>query len=233
MEPPIRKPVAIALAAGIAAIGPINAPLVVLALACIYGRPAETVRDVVVENRVLFQIGAVAAAAAGLSYGLPRLLIAWHGYRDLASPFIFRSGLDGDVRYFTSISQAFAAPCCGPGGRPLANLLFPAFVPLAVCWLAMAWSNRSLAARLGARAIFLAAPYVFSLVVFPQSVSIHPYLYDHLILGPAIVLGGWCLLSEPIQRYVRGPGLLVFLLAVAGLLMSNLITLAQIIATIR
>jgi len=69
--------------------------------------------------------------------------------------------------------------------------------------------------------------------VFPQSVSIHPYLYDHLILAPAVVLGGWCMLSEPVQRYVRGGGLLVFLMAAAGLLMSNLLALAQILPTIR
>jgi hypothetical protein len=232
MRPPIRKRAGIALAAGLAALSPGNAPVVLLALACIYGQGAGNVRGVVVENRVLFQIGAIAAAAAGLSYELPRLLIAWRGYGDVAASVMFRSGLDGDVRYFTSISQAFAAPCCG-GGRPLANLLLPAFVPLAVCGLAIACSDRRLAATLGSRAIFLAAPYVFSLVVFPQAVSIHPYLYDHLILGPAIVLGSWGMLSEPIQRYARGSGLLAFLLAAAGLLMSNLISLAQILTTIR
>jgi hypothetical protein len=232
MRPPIRTRAAIAVAAGLGAIAPINLPIVVLALACIYGHTAQNVRDAVAENKALVQIAAIAVAMAALSYGLPRVLITWHGYRDMSSSFVFRSGLDGDTRYVTSITQAFWMPCCG-GGRPLANLLMPAFVPLAVCWLAIAWSNRSLAAEIGSRAIFLVAPYVFSLVVFPQAVSIHPYLFDHLMLGPAIVLGSWCLLSEPVQRYVRGPRLLVFLLAASGLLMSNLITLAQILTTIR
>lgn len=236
MHPPIRKHAAIAAAAGLVALSPTYAPILLLALACIYGKIAETARDSLAENRVLIQIGAIAAAVAGLSYGLPRLLIAWHGYRATASSFMFRSGLDGDTAYFTSISQAFATPCaanCCGGGRVLADLLFPAFVPLAVCWLATSWSNRTVAAEIGWRAIFLAAPYVFSLVLFPQAVSIHPYLYDHLILGPAIVLGSWCMLCAPVLRHVRGSLLLTFLLAAAWLLMSNLIALVQVLTTIR
>jgi hypothetical protein len=75
--------------------------------------------------------------------------------------------------------------------------------------------------------LFLATPYFLSLILFPQSVAVHPYLYDHLLLIPMVVTGVLAMLD--VSRDVR-PGsaaLLAFLLVVMAVLMSNLIGIAQ------
>jgi hypothetical protein len=70
-------------------------------------------------------------------------------------------------------------------------------------------------------------PYLISAVLFPQSVSIHPYLSDHLLLIPIVLTGVMSALTEPVQGRPQGVGFLAFLIVMAGLVMSNLISLAQ------
>jgi hypothetical protein len=81
--------------------------------------------------------------------------------------------------------------------------------------------------RLARALLFLTSPYLFSVAVFPQSVSIHPYLYDQLLFLPAVLIGAVWALSPQVQRRVRGPSVLALLLLVAALLMANLIAIAQ------
>jgi hypothetical protein len=52
-------------------------------------------------------------------------------------------------------------------------------------------------------------------------------LYDHLLLAPVIVVGAATVLVPRIETRLRGGRLLLFLLISAGLLMANLISIAQ------
>jgi hypothetical protein len=58
-------------------------------------------------------------------------------------------------------------------------------------------------------------------------VSIHPYLYDNLLLLPAVLIGSTWVLSRPVQGRLRGGLLLVALLLAAILIMANFIGIAQ------
>jgi hypothetical protein len=229
LRPPIRPRAALAAACAFAALAPTYVPILVLAMACLFARRSTTVPDAIASNRALVFISG-AAILVGLGvYLLPRVLIAWKGYTASESTFLFRSGLDGDVQYFTGILQAFVRPCsvgcCAD--RPFGDLVLPAFVPVVACWLWGLRGQRTTRLRLASQSVFVSAPYVFSLFLFPQSVSIHPYLYDHLLLVPAAVMGAWATLLAPVQRRLRGATLLAYLLLMGGLIMANLVGIAQ------
>ena len=57
--------------------------------------------------------------------------------------------------------------------------------------------------------------------------SIHPYMFDLFLILPVVVAGMAFVLMAPIQRRIAGEGTLVFLLIAAGLIMANLLALAQ------
>lgn len=81
--------------------------------------------------------------------------------------------------------------------------------------------------------MFLLTPYLMSVIFFPQSVSIHPYLYDHLFLVPVVVTGTSMMFAQGVRDRLRGPLLLAFILFMAGVIMSNLIAIAQGLAHMR
>jgi hypothetical protein len=199
-------------------------PLVILALWCFFGRSRPSLADTVRFNRPLVRASIAALAVGAAAYSLP-LLLAWtRGYEVSSSSFLFRSGLDGDTRYFQTALQAVTDP-----HRParIPGSLWPAFVPFL---LAGAWAWRSAA---GARrqfvrvSLFLLAPYVFSVALFPQSVSIHPNLYDPLLLLPVVLIGSAWMLRPSMQRRLSGPGALAGLLLATLLIMGNLVAIAQ------
>ena len=230
---PMRPRAAAASAAIFVALSPIHLPMLLIALFVLFGERDTSLRATFTKNRALLTI-AVAATIAGLvSYLTPWLLIRGNDYEAVGSSYLFRSGLDGDTRYFSNLAQAAVAPCLRGGCcwlRTASELLWPAIVPLLA--LAVAALRRALRPRLPLHhlLLFLTTPYFLSLVLFPQSVSIHPYLYDHMLLLPVIVTGSLFLLTPAVEQRLRGAGLLVFLLAAGALLMANLNALAQAIA---
>ena len=234
LAPPARTGAALGVVCLLAALIPLYAPVVILALACVHGRRADSLPNALAANRTLLRIAVAAAAVAGLSYSATQALIWWKGYVGSGSSFLFRSGLDGDVTYFTGILQAFASPCpvncCG--SRSLADLLLPAALPLLASWLIGLRAQRMTRRRLCKQLLVVTAPYSFTLVFFPQAVSIHPYLYDHLLLVPAVVVGSWSTLLPPVQKRLRGAWLLAFLILMAGVIMANLIGIVQAIARV-
>jgi hypothetical protein len=115
--------------------------------------------------------------------------------------------------------------CCY--GRTLSELLFPAVLPLAL-FAPLTMRNRAASdPPVWRTLLFLATPYLVSVIFFSQSVSVHPYLYDHLLIIPMVVVGLVAMLSASIERRLTGAGLLAFLLAVSAILMSNLVSNAQ------
>ena len=227
--PPVRTAGAATAAAIFAALGPVHTPMVLLPTLCLFGQGGENWRDVLRRNRSVAIVCGVTLVVGVLSYIEPRLLISLKGYRSQESSFLFRSGLDGDTRYFSSLIQAAVAPCpiscCYL--RTLSDLLFPALLPLAVFGALTIRREHPSAPSIGRALLFLTTPYLVSLILFPQSVSVHPYLYDHLLIIPVVVTGLLAMLAAPVQRRLTGAGLLLFLLFVAGILMSNLIAITQ------
>ena len=227
---PPAKPVAAAIAAGaFAALNPVGTPLLLLPVLCLFTRSARDWRDAWVANRSVLVVCGVAVVAGVVSYLDPRLLIAWKGYHAEQSSFLFRSGLDGDTRYFSGILQAVVAPCptncCYT--RTFADLVWPAVLPLAIFGPAAIWRRRDPVFSVGRTILFLMTPYLLSVILFPQSVSVHPYLYDHLFLIPVVVTGILAMLSVAGDARPGSVALLASLLLLGGILMSNLIGIAQ------
>jgi hypothetical protein len=227
--PPVQTRSAAIVAALFAALSPTNTPMVVLPVLCLFGQRGQDARDVLRKNRSVIVICVAALVAGAASYVEPRILISWKGYHPQGSSLLFRSGLDGDTRYFSGLLQAVVAPC--PIGccyaRTLSELLVPSLIPLAVLApLVWRWS-RSQGASVGRALLFLITPYVTSVILFPQSVSIHPYLYDHWFILPVVVSGLMAMLSRAVDDRLNGAGLLGFLLFAGAILMANLLGIAQ------
>jgi len=227
--PPIRVRSAAIAAAAFAALSPVNTPMLLIPLLCLFTKPSRGWRAFWIANRSVLIVCVAAFVAGVVSYLDPRLLISWKGYHPQESSFLFRSGLDGDTRYFSGLLQAAIAPCptgcCYP--RSALDLLWPAVVPLVIFGPLTLRPNRPSVFSAVRTFLFLATPYFLSLILFPQSVAVHPYLYDHLLLIPMVVTGVLAMLD--VSRDIR-PGsaaLLAFLLVVMAVLMSNLIAIAQ------
>lgn len=226
---PMRPALATLSAMVFVAISPIYTPMLVVTVLCAFGERGATLDDVLTRNRTLIRLVGVALIVGVVIYATPWLLIGWKGYSPQSSSFVFRSGLDGDTRYFTGLLQAIVAPCAARccGGRTISELMLPAFLPLGVFGLWATLGRRELGLSFGRQLMFLCAPYLISVVLFPQSVSIHPYLYDHFLLIPIVLTGLMAALTAPVQNGLRGVGLLACLLFAAALIMSNLISIAQ------
>jgi hypothetical protein len=224
---PARPALATVSACLFVALSPIHAPMLALGVLFLFWRRAPTLRNLLVANRVVLTVTLASAVVGAIVYAVPGALIAWKGYTPKGSSFLFRSGLDGDTRYFSNMVQSVLAPCplscCW--GRTATDLLFPAFIPLAVFGL-FAFRGAQGAIRAGHLFLFLCTPYFVSLILFPQSVSIHPYMYDHMLLIPVIVMGVVAMLTPAIEELSR-VWLLALALITSGVLMSNLIGIAQ------
>jgi hypothetical protein len=234
---PAMRGASVAVSMLLAALSPIHVPMLALAVACLFGRPGRTPREFIDNNQLILQICAWSTLVAVLVMAVPWTLVAWKGYQGQASTFLYRSGLDGDTSYFRNIAlavwSACPANCCG-SPRPATNLLFPAFLPLGVfCWPISRSDESNRFGGLGRLTLFVATPYLVSLVFFAQSVSVHPYLYDHLLIVPAVIIGAALMTTDWVRSRLHGPGLLGFLLFGAALIMSNLIAIAQGLARLQ
>ena len=227
--PPVQTGSAAIVAALFAALSPTNTPMLILPVLCLFGRGAQDARDVLRQNRSVIVICLAALGAGAISYLEPRALIRWNGYHPIQSSLLFRSGLDGDTRYVSGLLQAVVASC--PIGccyaRTLPELLLPSAVPLAVLAPLVWWWSPSQGRAVGRLVLFLITPYVMSVILFPQSVSIHPYLYDHWFIIPVVVSGLVAMLSPAVEERMHGATLLIFLLFTSAILMSNLLGIAQ------
>lgn len=206
--------------------GPSYVPILMVALWCCHGRVQPTLAATLARNRGLVRASLVSVAIGAIAYCLPVGLVMAKGYSNVASTLAFRSGLDGDTTYFHDAVQAVLRPYWGDARTPL-TLLVPAYLPLLTCLVLTLGDRRIVWYGWLSSFAFLITPYLFSLVMFPQAVAIHPYLYDQLLFLPAALVAGIWATSAPVQRRLRGPVLLLVGLLMAGLLMSNLITVAQ------
>jgi hypothetical protein len=220
-----NRPAVIACATLFGAFGWVYTPFVVLGLWFYFGERRRTMAATLTANRVLIQASLACAVTGAMTLLLPLLLVRAKGYTTASSSFMFRSGLDGDTRYFADLGQAVLFPF-NAGWRTWWGVL-AVFLPLLIC---LAWG---MAGRQGARFrtfgqfVFVASLYLWSLALFPQSVSIHPYLYDQLLFAPAALVGSISTLAPHVQRRLRGPYLLLGLMLAIVLTMSNLIAVAQ------
>lgn len=113
------------------------------------------------------------------------------------APFLIRSGLDGDSRYFDSIFQAFWSPRMQNRFRAYSFVKF-GVVGWFLATIGQCFCPQS--SRIGLVVWLLFGGVMLDLIIFPQAHSIHPYFYDI----PVAVLGVICLVSVSIELQQRG-----------------------------
>ncbi len=168
---------------------------------------------------------ALFAGVALLSLAYPKIVAALLGYTDMASGLQFRSGLDGDTTYFTHAVQAVLAP--RGEERNWWDLVYPTFVPVVLLLLLAKSALGSARAILGRMATVLLFPYAFVVILFPQAVSIHPYLFDYLLQAPVLAIVAATVLTPALRSRLQGPLLLLALSVAMTIIMAHLIWIAQ------
>ncbi|MFL6244801.1 MAG: hypothetical protein ACJ74H_02160 [Thermoanaerobaculia bacterium] len=179
-------------------------------------------RDLSFDARWVAKLFAVCALGA-LNLALPRVICRLAGIEAVGSGLRFRTGLDGDTLYFTSIQSAVLQPV-EPRHWPLGLYVIVAIAAaMGVHYLL----HRSTTARPLAQIAFLAIPYATMAILLPQFTSIHPYFTDLLLIVPVtFVLAFWSMQREVFQRLTARSAVVYFLVA-ALVLMTNLLTVAQ------
>lgn len=158
---------------------------------------------------------------------LPMVLAQLAFGQTSASGLFFRMGLDGSTQYFTSHWQAIFDPYLHMRSidRELSVKFLVCITLLSTGWLIF---RANYVRELTAVSVAL-IPYLSHWVVFPQSLSIHPYLYDMLFLIP-FDIGLVVLAAGVLSRFKSFSDELpvaVVLGAVALLIHDNLLLLAQ------
>jgi hypothetical protein len=143
-----------------------------------------------------------------------------------ASGLLFRTGLDGATDYFTSHWQAFANPIQHRSiERMLGLKLFVLGTLMAIGWWRFQLKFVNETAALGVALLVYASHWI----VFPQSISIHPYLYDILFLVP-IDIFTVIVMAGVVGRLRDVTGDIVAMLVLAAFVLlfhSNFLQLAQ------
>ncbi|KTD69636.1 hypothetical protein Lste_2794 [Legionella steelei] len=161
-----------------------------------------------------------------VSYLYPIIMVKLLHYKSDSSSFLFRSGLDGDVRYYKNMLQALVRPVCVSFTREWSSLI-PELIFLFIAFLIGGKILLKDKVELYAVYLFLFFPYLLTLVLWPQAVSIHPYLYDYMLELPLFFVAASLVISPPVQQRLRGPFALLFILGLISLLLYNFTMIAQ------
>ena len=147
-------------------------------------------------NTKLFKL-AVAAGVMGCVFYLQAPVVSKVlGFTSTNSGWLFRAGLDGDITYFSNAFMSVVSPY---RFRPLHIIAIPILLLLSqiVYLKTVAWKSKlvsgesddtSITFNAGIFYLLIFSLYIFAWLLWPQSIAIHPYLYDYLFLAPVSVL---------------------------------------------
>lgn len=166
---------------------------------------------------------AAVGVLAAVSFALPLIACKAGDLTPVGSSYFYRSGLDGSVKYLSSIPQAVLWPSV--------SRRWPVALPLALMACAAvgvsARGGRDAARRVRRQVLFCLIPYASNAVLFPQFVSIHPYMADMPLLVPAAFLPAfWLLETKPLAEGT-GEVRALWIAGVALTIMTNALTIAQ------
>ena len=139
-------------------------------------------------NTSVLKISIVTLAISFLLFLVPHVVAKFLGFTSVSSSWGFRSGLDGDISYF---SNAFCAIYSPYKTRSVSYIIWP--LCLLLTQLLFIYQSEQIISNdnlLNARLFdskkffsIIFSGYVLTVLFWPQAVSIHPYLYDILLLG--------------------------------------------------
>lgn len=204
-------------------IAPVYTPIVVLAVMGLWLPRTSGIRRHSAWLRPVLALTAIGA----ISFALPIVLSRFAGLTPDGSPFLWRSGLDGDMTYMTSVGQAIWRTF-DPAWRKWSLLPFP--IAAAAFAITTAIWNRPLAARM-ARQLFIAwLPYAYMVILLPQLVAIHPYVFDFgIVFSAAFTLTSWLLQPAVEATFApRRAAVLAIGMALVALVMTNVLDLSRL-----
>ena len=178
------------------------------------------------EYSSLLRVFLLAFVVASGSYLYPIIVTKLLHYSTDSSSFLFRSGLDGDVRYYKNMLQSLVNPICRSFTREWSSLI-PGLIFVFIVYLIGGKKLLKENVELYGAYLFLFFLYLITLVLWPQAISIHPYLYDYLLELPLFFVASSLVLSFSVQKHLRGPFALLFILGLISLLMYNFTMIAQ------
>lgn len=161
------------------------------------------------------------ALIAVLVYLEPVLVAKWLGFTSENSTWAFRAGLDGDTTYFSNAFNSVLSPYYR---RPAYLVLVPALVVFCQ-WLTRPGRSNGVSTpdRDWWYIVHLFSFYALTLLFWPQAVSIHPYLYDAVLVGP---IATWVMINFA-SRPLSERGVMLWSFGLAILIMFNLTSIAQ------
>ena len=139
-------------------------------------------------NTTILQVSIGTSAISFLLFLLPQIIANLLEFTSCSSSWGFRSGLDGDMSYF---SNAFCAIFLPYKMRSVSYIISPLCLLLAqLLFILKSKRHISHDDLLNLRTFdstkffsIIFSGYVLTVLLWPQAVSIHPYLYDILLLG--------------------------------------------------
>jgi hypothetical protein len=139
---------------------------------------------------------ALLAVIAGIIFYLPSPIISkLLGFTSSNSGWFFRAGLDGDTSYFNNVINSIVDPYYSRPFIPILlplSLLLAQFVVLKVKSTVFQNPSQNISvSKIESSNFFyylLFSQYLYCCLFWPQAVSIHPYLYDYLLLAPVFIL---------------------------------------------
>jgi hypothetical protein len=154
-------------------------------------------------TKPMFKLGVMIIFISVAIYLQPLIVSRILRFSSSNSGWIFRAGLDGDVSNFNNVVNAVIKPFYP---RPLYLILVP--ISLLLAQLAFMRfkamhidSNEVVLSNNGNKVLFygiLFSQYMITCLLWPQSISIHPYLYDFMLVAPICT---WILLNFVSSRY--------------------------------
>ncbi len=177
-------------------------------------------KTLVLEREWIFPVVGV-SALAWLDLMLPRYVCRWANLTSVSSAFLYRSGLDGSIKYTTGIYQAVFEPF-DPRHWPT---MFYVFITVSVALALRVLLGREY--RTLQQAFFLVIPYCTLAILLPQFTSIHPYLTDPALAVPATFAISFWFLDEKFFQMLNPERCVVWALTAALILMTNLLTISQ------
>lgn len=180
-------------------------------------------RTLLIQRRWILEVIGVCVLGF-VSMELPSLMSRHAGFVPVASGFPFRSGLDGSTRYFTSIYQAVTAPIEPRHWSVLFYVVLTVVLAIILDYLRRESHHLQ-------QTVFMIIPYATIAVIFPQFTSIHPYFTDLLLVIPATFLVAYWFLQKEFWERLTGRSYVAWILATSLILMTNLLTVSQNLAS--
>lgn len=171
-----------------------------------------------------WRIYSVILILAAISMICPKILMLLGGWKDFGSSFLFRSGLDGATDFFRNSIQAIFEPI----NQHQRLWIFTPWLALGSAYLIyVRLTAKDCSTDICAYYLTATLTYWLTAIFFGQALSIHPYGYDFLLIGPlAWAIGRTSLYEESLAQLTKFSTMMLFLVFL-GLIVNNLIQISQ------